>query len=83
MRKFFNSVQSQQIQLEKDRLRKKLKRRAARAKVEKELYAHLRKEAIASSQIAEHLVSRIQFPTQETLIEHDIESLIEDLKRKE
>ena len=78
-KKFFNSAESIQIQREKDRIRKLRKRRVARIKLEEELHAHLQREA-AKSQLAAHLVSRIQF--EEPQVTHSIESLIEDAKFK-
>ena len=84
MRKFFNSAESAEIQRKKKNRQQNLKRRAARRKLESQIHKHLALQAngtLNSSLLAEHLVSRIQFP--DTPVVHDIEALIEDLKRKE
>jgi len=78
MRKFFNSAESNEIQRKQKNRRQNLKRRAARRKLEAQIHKHLKSNPPVSSILAEHLVSRIQFPASEEPIVHDIESLIED-----
>ena len=85
MRKFFNSVESQKAEREKNKLRMKLKRRVARIKLEAKLakdpvvQAQLAEKSILSN-VSEHQVSKIEFP-EDFFVEHDLEAMIENLKK--